>query len=211
MKTVIEGLKWRYATKKFDPTKKLSQEQLDMLLEAMRLAPSSYGLQPWKFIVVTNPEKREQLKAAGYGQNQITDASHLIVFAVDTRINNEDIDKYIHAIAQTRGIPEESLKDFEGMMKSFVAGKSPEELTEWAARQAYIALGVLISAGATEGIDIAPMEGFDPAKFDEILELGQHNLASKVIAAIGFRAEDDAFAQMAKVRYPKEEVVITYA
>ena len=210
MKTVIEGLKWRYATKKFDPTKKLSQEQLDMLLEAMRLAPSSYGLQPWKFIVVTNPEKREQLKAAGYGQNQITDASHLIVFAVDTRINNEDIDKYIHAIAQTRGIPEESLKDFEGMMKSFVAGKSPEELTEWAARQAYIALGVLISAGATEGIDIAPMEGFDPTKFDEILELGKLDLATKVIAAVGFRAQDDAFAQMAKVRYPKEEVVITY-
>lgn len=210
MKTVIEGLKWRYATKKFDPTKKLSQEQLDLLLEAIRLAPSSYGLQPWKFIVVTNPEKREQLRAAAYSQPQITDASHLIVFAVDTNVNNEDIDKYIHAIAQTRGIPEESLKDFEGMMKGFVAGKTPEELTEWAARQAYIALGILISAGATEGIDIAPMEGFDPAKFDEILELGKLNLATKVIAAVGFRADDDAFATMAKVRYPKEEMVIQY-
>lgn len=210
MKTVIDGLKWRYATKKFDPTKKLSPEQLDSLLEAMRLSPSSYGLQPWKFIVVTNPEKREQLKAAGYGQQQITDASHLIVFAVDTRINNEDIDKYIHAIAQTRGIPEESLKDFEGMMKGFVAGKTPEELTEWAARQAYIALGVLITACSVGEIDVAPMEGFDPAKFDEILELGKLDLATKVIAAVGFRAQDDAFAQMAKVRYPKEEVVITY-
>lgn len=210
MQPIIDGLKWRYATKKFDPTKKLTQEQLDLLLEAMRLTPSSYGLQPWKFIVITNPEKRAALREAGYNQAQITDASHLIVFAVDTNVNNEDIDKYIAAISQTRGVPVEMLKDFEGMMKGFASSKSQAELTEWAARQAYIALGVLISACSVEKIDVAPMEGFDSAKFDEILGLSQHSLATKVIAAVGFRAEDDEFAQMAKVRYPKEEVVITY-
>ncbi len=181
---------------------------MDILLEALRLAPSSFGLQPWKFIVVTNPDVRAKLREAGYNQPQITDASHLIVFAVEKNIDDAFVGRFVRSISETRGVPETALEGYAAMMKGAVATKTPEQRIDWAARQAYLALGVLVTAGALMNIDITPMEGFDSKKFDEILELGTKGLASQVIAVVGYRMPEDPAAAMKKVRYPKEQVVI---
>lgn len=201
-------MKWRYATNKFDTSKKLTEEEINELLEAMILAPSSFGLQPWRFIVVTNPEIRAELQKAGYNQPKIVEASHLIVFAVEKNIDDKFVDTYVESISQIRGVAVADLKEYEDMMKGAISARTPEQRVEWSARQAYIALGVLVVAGAVMGIDVAPMEGFDPKKFDEILGLDKMELESKVMAAIGFRSSDDASANMAKVRYPKKKMVI---
>ncbi|MBI5421114.1 MAG: NAD(P)H-dependent oxidoreductase [Parcubacteria group bacterium] len=207
-KTILEAFTWRYATQKFDTSKKLSDEQLNTLLEVIRLSPSSFGLQPWKFIVVRNPELRVKLRGAGYDQSKITDASHLIIFAVKKNLDDKTVDTYIQSVAQVRGVAFETLKGYGDMIKQFLSSMSQEAKMEWAARQAYIALGVLITAGAVEGIDVGPMEGFDPKKFDEILGLEQMGLETKVIVAVGFRSDDDFPASLTKVRFPKEEVII---
>ena len=209
MITVIEGLKWRYAINKFDQTKKVSDEQLSSLMDAMILAPSSFGLQPWKFIVVTNPEVRAKLQEAGYNQPKISEASHLVVIAVEKHIDDALVEKYMQSVSQIRNVPRENLDGYADMIKGTIASKQTDiARIEWATKQAYIALGVLVTAGAVQGIDVAPMEGFDSQKFDEILGLDAKSLESKVIAAVGFRASDDPVSQMKKVRYPKEEVVI---
>ncbi len=208
MKTILEAMKWRYSTNKFDTNKKLSTEQLTELLEAMTLAPSSYGLQPWKFIVVTNPEVRAKLQAAGYGQEKITEASHLIVFAVEKNIDDKLVDTYIQSVSDTRSVPVENLKGYEDMIKGAIARQTNEQRIEWATRQAYIALGVLVVSAAQMEIDVGPMEGFDPKKFDEILGLEKLGLESKVVAAVGFRSPDDPSIQYRKVRFPKEQVVV---
>ena len=207
MKNVIEALKWRYAVSKFD-TKKLTDQQINDLLESAILSPSSYGLQPWKFIVVTNEEVRTKLKEAGYNQPKISESSHLVVFAVEKNINDALVDTFIEYVSTVRSIPMEDLKDYADMIKGTVNSKTPEQRIEWATRQAYIALGVLVTSGAVEGIDVAPMEGFDPKKFDEILGLDQMGLESKVIAAVGFRANDDSQALYKKVRFPKEKMIV---
>lgn len=209
MKNVIDAMKWRYATNKFDTTKKLSDAQLSELLDAMVLAPSSYGLQPWKFIVVTNPEVREKLQAAGYNQAKISEASHLIVLAVEKNINDALVDTFIKSVSEVRGVSVADLKGYADMIKGSISGMTPEQRVEWAARQAYIALGVLVTAAAIEGIDVGPMEGFDAKKFDEILGLDKRGLESKVAAAVGFRISDEESHQAhKKVRFPREQVVI---
>lgn len=208
MKNIIDAMQWRYSVNKFDTTKKITDEQLNELLEAMILAPSSYGLQPWKFIVVTNPEIRTKLQAAGYGQHKIVDASHLIVIAVPKNIDEKLVNEYMQSVSKTRGVSMDELKGYANMINGATAPLLPAQRVEWATRQAYIALGVLITSGALLGIDIGPMEGFDPKKFDEILGLDGMGLESKVAAAIGFRAADDANALNKKVRFPKREVVI---
>jgi len=209
MEQTITALNWRYATKKFDTSKKLTDEQLSMLEETLRLSPSSYGLQPWKFIVVSDPEVRAKLRAAGYNQPQITDASQLVVFAVPKVVDDALVDVFIQSVADAKGMPVDGLKGYADMIKGSLAGKSPEARVEWAARQVYIALGFLLAAAAGAGIDACPMEGFDPKKFDEILGLGALGLESKVVAAIGFRSSDDENAGMPKFRFPKEKVIIT--
>lgn len=208
MKNILDAMKWRYSVNKFDATKILTNEQINGLLEAMVLAPSSYGLQPWKFIVVTNPEVRAKLQGAGYGQAKIVDASHLIVLAVNKNINDELTDTYIKSVAETRGMAVEDLKDYADMIKGAISRMSDVERVEWATRQAYIALGVLIASAAVEGIDVGPMEGFDTRKFDEILGLDEMGLVSKVAAAVGFRSLEDPAAQYKKVRFPANQVVI---
>lgn len=208
MKTPIEALQWRYATKQFDPTKKLSDEQLNTLEEALRLAPSSFGLQPWTFVVVSNSEIRTQLSAAAWAQPQITEASHLIVFTVRTDINDAFVDEYIASVAATRSIPTEQLKGYSDMIKGSIAAKSPEQLKEWAARQAYLALGTFLTTAAMQEIDACPMEGFDPEKFDQMLDLQEKGLHAVVLAAVGFRAADDQAAAVQKVRFPKEQVIL---
>jgi len=209
MHDIISALNWRYATKKFDAAKKLNSVQLDMLQEALRLAPSSFGLPVWKAVIVENPDVRTALRSAGYGQPQITDASHLLVLAVKKNINDALVDEFIALTAKTRGVSSDSLGDYSTMIKGSINGKSSEELRDWAARQAYIALGVLLVAAAANGIDAGPMEGFDPKQFDEILELDKFGLESKVIVALGFRSADDAFAAAKKVRPEKGELFIT--
>lgn len=208
MSNIVSALQWRYATKQFDATKKLSPEQLATLLEAMRLSASSFGLQPWKFIVVSNPAVREQLKAAAYGQPQVTDASHLIVLAAKTNLGDANADEFVADISKTRQIPIEGLAELGTMLKGSIARRTPEQNIEWAKKQCYIALGTLLSAAALEHIDAGGMEGFDAAKFDEILGLPALNLTTAVIAPVGFRSETDPTAKMAKVRFPKSEVVV---
>jgi nitroreductase/dihydropteridine reductase len=208
MKNIIDAMKWRYAVSKFDTSKKLTDEQLSTLVDAMILAPSSFGLQPWKFIVVSNSEKKAALMAAGYGQAKINEASHLIVLAVEKVIDEKLVEKYMKNVSDVRGVPVENLKGYSDMINGAISRMNAEQRVEWAAKQAYIALGVLVAAGATEGIDVAPMEGFEAQKFDEILGLDKMGLTTKVIASVGFRAADDAHANDKKVRYPKEEVVI---
>lgn len=206
MNHITDALQWRYATKQFDTTKQLDQAQLDVLLHALQLSPSSYGLQPWKFIVVTNPDIRSKLRAAAWDQPQVTDASHLIVFAAKTNITESTVDEYITSIAETRNIAIEELESFSTAIKASIQGKTAAQRTEWAARQAYIALGVLLTAAADARIDAAPMEGFDPAQFNTILGLTDKDLTAVVIAGLGFRSEADPAASMKKARFAKDRV-----
>jgi nitroreductase/dihydropteridine reductase len=208
MTSILDAMHWRAAVKSYDSSKKLSPEQLDTLLECVRLAPSSAGLQPYIMFVIDKPEIRQKLRAAGYNQAQITDASHFFVFAVPTNLSESLAAHYIDVVAQVRDVPRDSLGGLEAMATGTITSKPAETRADWATRQAYIALGVLITAAAVEGIDMSPMEGFDPAQFDEILGLKELNMKSVVIAAAGFRAADDAYSALPKVRYPREELIV---
>lgn len=209
MSNVIEALKWRYATKQYDTEKKLSAEQMNTLKEALRLAPSSFGLQPWHFIVVENAEVRAKLRAAGYDQPQITDASHFVVLATEKNVNAALVEKYMQSIALTKGVAVEALSGFSDMINGTIGMKGEAGAADWAARQVYIALGVLLTVAAVEGIDATPMEGFDPQAFDEILELGERGLQSRVVVALGFRSAADENATAPKVRYSAESLFTT--
>ena len=206
--SIIEKMNWRYATKKFDDTKKLSADQLDNLLTAVQLAPSSYGLQPYRVLVVENAAIREQLQAASYGQPQITQASHLIVFAAETNIDEKLVKDYIDRIAATRGVDRTALAGFEQTILGTVNTLPDDALLTWATKQAYIGLGVLLTAAAELGIDACPMEGFVSGKYDEVLGLKEKGLTASVIAPIGFRAADDSYSQLKKVRRSKDDLFI---
>ena len=209
MSSLLENLNWRYATKKFDATKKISDADLNTLKEAVRLAASSYGLQPYKVVVVENPEIREQLKAAAYGQTQITDASQLFIFANDLNAGPESVAAYIKNISETRGIPVEALGGFEDMMNGVISNLSQEAKNIWTAKQTYIALGTLLSAAAELKIDATPMEGFNPAAFNEILGFDKLGLNASVIATVGYRHDEDEAQHFKKVRKSQEELFIT--
>jgi nitroreductase/dihydropteridine reductase len=206
--SLIEKLSWRYATKKFDPTKKLSAEQLDNLLAAVQLSPSSYGLQSYRVLVVEDPAIREQLREAAYGQPQLTDASQVIVFASETVIDAALVNKYVDLIAETRHVDREHLGGYQDVIMGTVNRLAEDQKIGWSHKQAYIGLGVLLTAAADLGIDACPMEGFQAGKFDEILGLKELGLTTTVIAPVGFRAEDDNYSHLAKVRKPKEEMFI---
>ena len=209
MSSLLENLNWRYATKKFDATKKISDADLNTLKEAVRLAASSYGLQPYKVVIVENPEIREQLKAAAYGQTQITDASQLFIFANDLNAGPESVADYIKNISETRGIPVEALGGFEDMMNGVISNLSQDAKNIWTAKQTYIALGTLLSAAAELKIDATPMEGFNPAAFNEILGFDKLGLNASVIATVGYRHEEDEAQHFKKVRKSQEELFIT--
>ena len=207
-KDIVEALSWRYAVSQFDPTKKISDDQMRSLLEAARLTPSSFGLQPWKFIVVSNPELKQKMRTAGFDQASFTDASHVVVLAVNNKVDAEYIDHYVGAVSRTRNIAKENLGGFSDMMNGAVARRTPEQVVEWSSRQVYIALGVLIAAASVMSIDSHPMEGFDGDQFDEILGLKETTFHSIVVVALGFRAADDALAQAPKVRFSKEDLIM---
>lgn len=209
MNTFLENQNWRYATKKFDSTKKISNEDLNTLKEAIRLSSSSYGLQPYQVIIVENPELRAKLLAAAYGQSQVVDASHLIIFANELNVGDDAIDKYIRRIGITRDIPVESLAGFGSYMKGTINNLAEDAKNIWASKQTYLALGNLLNAAAELKIDVTPMEGFNPAQVNEILELDKLGLNASLMATIGYRHEEDATQHQKKVRKSNEELFIT--
>lgn len=208
MPTHIENLQWRYATKKFDPTRKLTQEQLDILMAATRLSASSYGLQPYKVAVVTNPDIRKKIQEHAWGQTQIVDASHLFVFCAKKTIDEAFVDHFVELVAKERGVGVDTLKGYRDMMVGTVKGRTPEELAAWMKCQAYIAVGFLLSAAAAHQIDACPMEGFDPIHVDVDLGIVEDDLTSVVCVPVGFRAADDVTASYKKVRFSNEELFI---
>lgn len=199
----IDGLKWRYATKKFDTNKKLSSTDLEQLMEAIQLSASSYGLQPYHVYIISDPELRKQLKAASYEQAQVIDASHLLVFASKTDFDGELINSYVKEVSETRGIGEGKLEGYSALMKSKLLPLPAGEKANWAARQAYLALGNFLSAASMMSIDACPMEGFNTDTVDEILGLGQKNLSASVLVAVGYRSETDQTQHNKKVRRSK--------
>ena len=206
--SLIEHLEWRSAIKSFDPAKKLSKQQLDQLLAAVQLAPSSLGLQAYKILVVENPEIREQLREAAHGQAQLTQSSQVIIFAIEKNLDKDYGNYYLDLIAKTRGIGREALVGFENMVLGTIESLTDEQKLAWSTKQAYIALGVLLTAAAEMGIDACPMEGFDAAKFDEILGLKEKGLSAVVIAPVGFRSHEDVYSKMQKVRRPEAELFL---
>jgi nitroreductase/dihydropteridine reductase len=205
--SILQALAWRYAAQVFDPTKKVSKADLGLILESARLAPSSIGIEAWKFIVVENPEIRMQLREAGYGQSKISDASHLIVLARRTDIRENIANERIERTALAQSKNGEELAGLRQMLEGGIARKDDETLAAWAAAQTYIPLGMMTVAASLLGVDNAPMEGFDNATVDAILGLSAQNLASVSMIALGYRSESDPYATLAKVRRPFEEVV----
>jgi len=205
---LLDNLKWRSAIKNFDSTQKISADKLDELLAAVQLSPSSAGLQPYRVVVVSDPEVRVKLRAAAYGQAQLTDASEIIIFAAETNINEDLVKEFIDLVADTRGVERESLAGYEGMINGSVASKTAEERVSWAQKQAYIAAGVLTAAAAELKIDTCTMEGFNPVAFNEILGLDEKGLTASVITAVGYRSDADVYSKMAKVRKPADKLFI---
>lgn len=205
---VRTALSWRYATKKFDPARKIPDDTWNTLAEALTLAPSSYGLQPWKFLVIKDPALRARLRPASWNQPQITDASHLVVLCRRTTLTAADVDRYVDRIVEVRGVPKAALNDYRGMMLGSVNAPNANH-SAWNANQVYIALGFFLAAAAMAGVDACPMEGFDKDQYDQILGLSGSGYASTVVAAAGYRAADDAFASMKKVRFPAADLIET--
>jgi nitroreductase len=205
----IENQNWRYATKKFDATKKISNEDLSLLKEAIRLSTSSYGLQLYKVFIVENPEVRAQLQPASWGQSQIVEASHLFVFANYVDVQEKHIDQYLMNIAQTRAISLEDVKGYGDFMKNSLIGLPQDKKAIWTSKQTYLALGNLLNAAAELKIDVTPMEGFEPEKYNNILGLNTLGLNASLVAAVGYRHEDDATQHLAKVRKSTEELFET--
>lgn len=204
--TLLNSLKWRYATKKFDPSKKITSEQLAILKEAIQLSASSYGLQLYKVLIVENPTVRKELQPVSWGQTQIVDASHLLVFCNITIVTNEMIDEHINAKADTLKIDSANLKGYGDFMKSKIVGLPKEVLSNWTAKQTYIALGNLLAICGELQIDSCPIEGFESDKYNEILGLSERGLSAAVVAAVGYRSEDDQTQHAPKYRKTATEL-----
>jgi nitroreductase len=209
MSNFIDNQKWRYATKKFDASKKVSTTDLEILKEAIQLSSSSYGLQPYKVFIIENPEIRTQIQPMAWNQSQITDASHLLVFANNINFGNNEIDAYIQNMAQTRGIPVESVQGYADFMKMKINALEPETKSNWTSKQTYLALANLLNAAAELKIDVTPMEGFEPEKVNELLGFNELGLNASLIATIGYRHEEDTTQFYTKVRKSKEELFTT--
>ena len=205
--TLLAQLHWRAAIKKFDSAKKIPAATWQTLEQALVLSPSSYGLQPWKFFVVTDAALRATLQQHSWSQSQITDASHLVVLARRTDMTSQDVDKYVDRIAEVRSVPKAALDGYRSMMLGSISGKSPDELGNWNARQVYIALGGFLTCCAMLGVDACPMEGFDSTKYDEILGLHAQGYSATVVTTAGYRASDDPYTKSAKVRYRHGDMV----
>lgn len=207
---IIEALKWRYATKKFDPARKIPAATWAILEEALVLSPSSFGLQPWKFFVVEDSKTRAALRPEAWGQPQITDASHLLVLAAKNEVTPADVDRHMSRICEVRGITPDALSEYRKAILNFLVAPPPGfDLHAWTTRQVYLALGNLLTTAATLGIDACPMEGFSPSKFDEVLKLSAKGYTPTVLCALGYRAADDGYAKMLKVRFATSQIIET--
>jgi nitroreductase len=205
---LLKALEWRYATKRFDKIQKIPAAMWETLERLLILTPTSYGLQPYKFIVLTDDKKRAELTPHSWGQTQVADCSHYVVFAARTQMTEADVDRWIKRLAEVRGVTAESLGMYRSMMMGDVVEGSRGEIAhEWATRQAYIALGNLMTCAAVLGVDACPMEGIVPAEYDRILGLGNSGFATVVACALGYRAGDDKYAKVPKARYPASDLV----
>lgn len=211
MSNYIESLNWRYATKKYDASKKVSKEDLETLKEAVRLSVSSVGLQPYKVFIVETDEVRNKLKAAAGGNNQniIADSSQLFIFANQVNVGDKEVESYINNIGSTRNIAAENLKGFSDYITGFLGGLTEEQKNNWTIKQSYIALSTLVNTAAQLKIDTTAMEGFNAEEFNTILGFDKLGLNTAVIAAIGYRHEDDATQHFKKVRKSHEELFTT--
>ncbi len=206
-KTILDHLNWRYAVKKFDASKKVSDEDFAALEQSLILAPSSYGLQPYKFIVVTDEALKEKLRPACYGQTQIVDSSHLVIFAAKMELDDEFVEEYVQRLQEVRGTPREMIEEYIGMMKGTMKTLRDNGLeVSWSQRQAYIALGFLLETAAVLKIDACPMEGFEIEKVNEIL--GLEGYTASVLCTLGYRAEDDWLAAVEKVRFTNDKLIV---
>jgi len=208
MNTITQALTWRYATKKFDPTKKINLDDMQAIREVLRLTPSSFGLQPWKFVFVKNPTIRETLVEHSWGQRQVADASDLLILCRVNSLREELVENYISDIIETTGANQEQLEGYKNMMLGFVSNMPKDALEIWAEKQVYIALWNVMTALASMEIDACPMEWFSKEKFDEILGLTEKGLSSVLVLPIGYRALDDDHALKAKVRFESSELFL---
>jgi nitroreductase len=206
--SLLESLRWRYATKRFNATKKIPSETWTTLESSLVLTPSSFGLQPWKFIVVQNADLRQRLSVAAWGQPQPIECSHFIVFLGKKNLGEAHVDKFLDRTATLRGVSKESLDGYRGMMvESLSKARDRGFLDSWQAHQVYIALGQFMVSAALLGVDACPMEGLDPAKFDEILGVDSTQWGTLCACAAGYRADDDKYASLPKVRFAAEDVI----
>ncbi|QCX38240.1 NAD(P)H-dependent oxidoreductase [Aureibaculum algae] len=208
MNNTIDSLKWRYACKKFDETKILSEDKIDILSEAFNLTATSFGLQPIKMLIVKNKELQKQLMTHSFNQQQLSTASHVLVLCIQDYFTLEDIDKYFDLEKEIRGTSEDIIEKYRKQLKGIFSNKSTIEKQESAINQAYIALGNLMTVCAIEKIDACPMEGFNAQKFDEVLDLKEDSLKSVLVLPVGYRADDDFMSTLKKVRKPVENTVI---
>ncbi|MBT8195372.1 MAG: NAD(P)H-dependent oxidoreductase [Bacteroidia bacterium] len=201
---LVDNLKWRYATKKMDTSKKVSQQHIDYIKEAVQLSASSYGLQPYKVLEITDSKLREELKPLSWNQTQITDASHLFVFCNFITVGDKEVDDFIHLTSKTKDISMDKISGYGDFMKAKLKENSNEEMLHWTARQTYIALGNALNACAELKIDSTPIEGFDSAGINDLLKLSNQGLNACVLLAVGYRDEEDATQHSKKVRKPIE-------
>lgn len=205
---LIDALQWRYATKVFDATKKIPADIWAALEKTLVLTPTSYGLQPYQFLIVQDAAKRAALLPNSWGQKQVVDCSHFVVFTARTEMQEADVDRLIQRSTEVRGIPAEMLTAYRGMMLGdIVNGPRGKAAHEWASRQSYIALGNLMTAAALVGVDACPMEGINPPEYDKILGLNGSGYKTVVALALGYRAENDKYASLAKIRYEMADLV----
>lgn len=206
---VLQQLQWRYATKKFDPERIISPDDWQTLADSLILTPSSFGLQPWKFWVVTSPEVKAKLLPLSWNQTQVVNGSHVVVFTARKNLEAADVDRYLARISEIRGVEVEKLAGFrKTMISALVPPPAGFDINHWAANQAYIALGNFMTTAAFMGIDTCPMEGIQPEKYDELLGISEHGYKTVVACVAGYRAADDRYASVLKVRFHKNDLIV---
>ena len=208
-KQLIEALEWRYACKKFDANKRISDTDLDTILDSIQLTPSSYGLQPIKVLLIETKELREQIKPIAWNQAQVVDASHLLVFCHYTALSESYIDQHVSLMANTRNLPIEKLQGFGTHVKSSIATMDADHVNQWTGKQTYIALGQVLLSCALLKIDATPMEGFDRKALDELLDLSKDGLSASLLCPIGYRHAEDPYITLKKVRKTKDALFET--
>ena len=208
-KQLIEALEWRYACKKFDANKRISDTDLDTILDSIQLTPSSYGLQPIKVLLIETKELREQIKPIAWNQAQVVDASHLLVFCHYTALSESYVDQHVSLMANTRNLPIEKLQGFGTHVKSSIATMDADHVNQWTGKQTYIALGQVLLSCALLKIDATPMEGFDRKALDELLDLSKDGLSASLLCPIGYRHAEDPYIALKKVRKTKDALFET--